>query len=68
MTSKESKVALPDPVAQSIRDIIQQWQDSLVAFSEALPIVRPRLRGKVPEGEIRDLVIRAEDLAMADRG
>lgn len=67
MTSKEPKVALPGPVAQSIRDIIQQWQDSLVALSEAWPIVRQRLRGTVPQGDIRDLAIIAEDLATDER-
>jgi hypothetical protein len=67
MASKEPKVALPDPVAQSIRDIIQQWQVSLVAFSEALPIVRRRLRGTVPQGDIRNLAVIAEDLVNDER-
>ena len=67
MTSKEPKVALPDSVVQSIGDIIQQWQDFLVALSEAWPIVRQRLRGTVPQGDIRDLVIIAEDLARDER-
>ena len=66
MASKEPKDALAD-VGQSIRDIIQQCHDGLVAFSEAWPIIRPRLRSKVPPGELRNLACIAEELAQDER-
>ena len=66
MTNKEPVVTL-HLVAQSIGGAIQQLKDGLLALSQAWPIVRPRLRGRVPDGEIRDLAVIAEDLANDER-
>ena len=67
MASKEPKVTAADTVALSIGDIIQRLRDGLTAISEAWPIIRPRLRGKTPPGDLRNLASIAEELAQDER-